>query len=163
MTAVAAIGSVTAYEGNLFWLHPAVSACPSSSGGDNTPLGTWFAFSKPTEQVAGTNHWYNFSVQSSEPSIVMADLTFQVQADNGSEVTPGVGWVLVVVTADLSTRLATYEFAGGNWTSDGQGSVSTEQVVSLDTGPTNLSAMGSTFYVVVNGGCAQGSVSVSIP
>jgi hypothetical protein len=160
---VAAVGIVSAAEGNLFWLSaPPANACLTMSyPPGQTPLGSSLAFGAPFEQVRGPNHWYNFSVQSAGGGITWGELALQVVTATGANVTPAASWS-GGAWGYPDVWVATYDFAGQDWSVGGSAVINSTQTLVLDSGSTDLSAMGYALNVLGRG-CFQGSVSISIP
>ncbi|MCI4344739.1 MAG: hypothetical protein L3J87_03845 [Thermoplasmata archaeon] len=67
-----------------------VDCTPSYSG--NTPLGSALAFTSPTEESVGTDHWYNFTIASVSPPSPLQDLKFGVQTSSGQPVSADPDW-----------------------------------------------------------------------
>ncbi len=129
-----------------------------TKGPGNTPLGTALTLSKPAENVAGANHYYNLTVQAAGGGLIMNNLNFQVQGTGGNVVPPLGSWTLTVV-GNLGTTVATYTMNAGTWATGSTVSVASPQVISLNT-PSSLS--GDTFVVSGASGF-QGTVSQTIP
>ncbi len=157
---VASVGIVTASQGDLFWLYgPPSSGCappPPCQG-----LCTGPAFDRPLEQTLGPNHWYNFSVQSAGGGLVWDEWAFQVVTGTGGNVTPTSSWTAVVL--DLAgSPIATYVFANSTWAAGGTELFLSSQTLSIDSGATDLTALGDALNVI-GVGCYEGSIAIAIP
>jgi hypothetical protein len=160
---IAAAGIVTEAQGNLFWLYgQPTGGCPAPySGSGDTPLDTSAALNTPMEQVRGPNHWYNFSVQSAGGGMTWGEIGLQVVTSTGSNVTPTDLWSAVALGLTGSS-VATYSFSSGTGTTGSSAPFLSSQTLVLDSGTTNLSAVGDSLNVV-GMGCFQGSISIAIP
>ncbi len=123
-------------------------------------LCTSAALNEPYEHTAGPNHWYSFSVQSAGGGLEWDEWHLQVVTSTGTNVTPTSSWTATAVglTGNL---VATYEFANGTWTAGASALIASSQILSIDSGATNLSAMGDTLNVI-GAGCYEGSIAVAI-
>jgi len=116
-----------------------------------------FAFGAPTEQVSGTTHWYNFSVQASSGGLRLNDLSFQVQTPSGSVVAT-TGWHLYAVNLTEAV-VGVYTWSSGSWSSGGSTLLSTQETIVLET----TTSLSGDHLVVIGGGGFQGTVSTTIP
>ena len=159
---MAAVGLVTAAQGNLFWLGGAPSnACGTPSSGP-TPLGTSLAFNEPQEEVRGANHWYNFSVQSAAGGVVWGDLVLAAVTSTGGNITATALWTAGAWSWN-GTGVATYEFASTTWLSGGNAPVASSQTLVFDSGTTDLSNGGDAMNIFFQSTCLEGSVQIQIP
>jgi hypothetical protein len=158
VTAVLVDGAAFAAIG---WPMPIVQPGGPCEGCTIPPTGTSLALGAPTEQSAGPNIWYNFTVQSAGGGITLGNLAFQVVTATGAIVPPGASWSLVVLGLS-GTWVGTYSLGAGTWVSGGGEEITSGQTVVLDTGSTSLSGQGDVLNVI-GAGSFQGSISVSIP
>ncbi len=124
-------------------------------------FGTPLALGQPTEESAGLQHWYNFSVESAGGGIDLGNIQFQVVTATGSNVPPTNAWSLSVLSL-ADAPVGAYSWAAVNWTTGGGAALSSDQIVVLDSGATNLSDKGDVLDVI-GAGSFQGSISVEIP
>jgi hypothetical protein len=121
--------------------------------------GGYVALSTPTESNHSGSWVYNFSVAAAPSELPLADLGFLVHDQYGANLTPATSSSLTVYGLTGAT-LATYSLVHGAWTSGASTPLSSQQIISLNSGAQSLS--GDTF-VTIGSGSYQGSVSVSIP
>ena len=167
--AVAVVVGVVA-AGAFVWVvlaQPAPIDCnPQNSG--PTPLGSWLAFSSPTERTLGSAHWYNSTAQSVGSGLRLYNLGFEFQAAGGFTVSPRVAWNLTALNA-VGAVIGAYALTGANaglWYLGGHAELVAQNAFSLLTSPENLSGGTWIFSLVgvyANGCPAAGSVSVAIP
>jgi archaeal type IV pilus assembly protein PilA len=86
-----------------------------TKGPGNTPIGSAFALGTINEASAGTNYYYNTTVQSASTSMTWSDMIFQIQNSGGGVVTTGPTTITVTNSAG-SCNVATYTFSTAAWT-----------------------------------------------
>jgi archaeal type IV pilus assembly protein PilA len=86
-----------------------------TKGPGNTPIGSAFTLGTIYEATAGTNYYYNSTVQSASSSMTWSDMIFQIQNAGGGVVTTGPTTITVTNTAG-SCNVATYTFSTAVWT-----------------------------------------------
>lgn len=85
-----------------------------TKGPGSTPLGTALALGTINEANAGSNYYYNTTVQTASGGMTWGNMIFQVQTSTGSGAT---GPTTITVTNALgSCNLATYTFSTAAWT-----------------------------------------------
>lgn len=165
LTALAvAVGIVAA--GTIAWLAEPSVGMPSCGTSRNTPLGSSFALSEPSEQIDHGEHWYNFSIQSGAGVPTFSTLTFAVTTREGTNITPGTNWSITALSASGEV-LGQYTLSGlaaGTWPSGGPNTVRSGDVLSLMSGTTGLSGDVFVLALRITGPCGWGgSISVLIP
>ncbi len=129
-----------------------------TKGPGNTPIGTSLAMGTPNEATAGTNHYYNFTIESAGAGIIWNDVNVQVKTSSGTIVS-GLTYTVTSITGTTVVSSAT----GITWTSGAAGSGST-QISSTQTfvvtAPASLS--GNTLYLIGTGSFS-GTIPISIP
>ncbi len=128
---------------------------------DFTPIGTALALGQPIEEVAGANHWYNFTVQSAGSGILTGNVQFQPVTAMGAIITAGHGWTLDVL-GPTGLDVASYSFSSASFSAGPATVLQSGQVFALNTGSTTLSGQGDILNVIGTGSF-QGSISVNIP
>jgi hypothetical protein len=126
------------------------------------PLATPIALGTPNEQVWGSHHWYNFSIQSAESGLLLGGFAFQVVTSTGGLVPPTSAWTLGVLGSSGAV-VGAYSFTTSGWTAGGGDRVAAFDTVVLDSGSTNLGGQGDSLNVLGNGSVFQGSLSITIP
>lgn len=130
---------------------------PGGSGGGNA-LSADLSLAPPAEASAGTNFWYNFTINAASGGLTYGDLVFFVESSAG-QVVPISGTMSAIHLT--GTTLASYSLTSASWTSGGTTSVSNQDVLSLQTA-TNIGSAGDLLYVIGTGSIT-GEISVAIP
>ncbi len=129
-----------------------------TKGPGNSPISTAFSLGAPNEAQAGTNHWYNFTVESAGGGIIWNDINFQVKNSGGTIIAVTSYSVLTISGTTVATSTT-----GTTWTAGAAGSgatgVSSTQSVSLLS---SASLSGDTLYVIGTGSFS-GTEQVNIP
>jgi hypothetical protein len=134
---------------------------PAANEENSPPVGIALGIAAPTEAAAGPHHWYNFTVESAAGGIEFDDIDFEVLISVGTGVVPGPNWTLTVDPFEGGIA-GTYSFGNDDWSQGGATSFTTTETIVLDSGPTDLDAVGDVLELIGTGPF-QGSVSVEIP
>jgi archaeal type IV pilus assembly protein PilA len=119
-----------------------------TKGPGNTPLGTAYTFGSASQTsntaaptfcaaVAGVSDWCdNLPVGSAGGGITASSLNFAIRDVNGNPVSFTHGTPSIQLESASGTSVGTYSFATASWTAGGTTSLSTSQIIVLDTGCT---------------------------
>lgn len=139
------------------------TACPSGLTTDQ-PLGTGLAFSGSTDTIKGGDHWYNFTVESSNPCNGLGMFVFQVKSPDGTVTTVASGSGLSVVKPPNSVE-ATFALAGG-WTYflgfSSHTVIETQDILSLFYNSSTPASLAGYTLSALGTGDTAGTVSASI-
>jgi len=136
---------------------PDCAGCPAAQ----SPLGTALALGTPTEQSAGGEHWYNFTVESGGGGLVLDDIQIEVLTASGAVVPPNVDWNLSALL-NGSAPLGYYSFSSPGWATGGETEITSGEILSLDSGTTDLRGQG-VLLEVLGQDSFDGTITVQIP
>ncbi|HXQ49002.1 MAG TPA: hypothetical protein VN842_04405 [Thermoplasmata archaeon] len=154
VSAPAFLAILSATNGGVIQSQATTVTCPSTSG--NPPLSSSLALGTPAEAASGTSHWYNFTIEGASSGITWAETTLSIQSGGQTLATPSAVAKVISLTGQT---LATYTFSSNTWSGLGVGTISSAEVLSLES-PSELS--GDTLVVEAAGSYA-GTLPVNIP
>jgi hypothetical protein len=147
---------VSATTGDVLQARATTVTCPSTSS--NPALGTALALGTPLEGVAGSQYWYNFSVQSASSGLTWAETSFSIQNPAGQTLSLPAGSTASVLNL-TGTTIASFGFATGTWTGQSSSFITAQHLVSVSTTET----LSGDTLVVAGTGNFSGEISVPIP
>ena len=140
-----------------------------TKGPGSTPIGSAFSLGTINEQSAGSNYYYNATVQTASPGMTWSNMIFQVQSAGGSVL--GTATTVTVTNGAGTCNVAQYTFSTSVWstpavhcasgTTGGSALVATGASVQL-LGSASFTNAGDKL-VIVGEGAYSGSAIFNIP
>jgi len=113
-----------------------------TKGPGSTPIGSAFSMGTINEQVAGSNYYYNATVQEASPGMTWSNMIFQVQSAGGSVLNTATS--VTVTNAAGTCNVALYTFSTSVW------SVPASHCASGTTGGSALVGAGASLQLLAS-------------